>query len=183
MDLCLGIGGFYVFWQVSVLQWAAQASSGLHSHQAGMNDESDNEESGNEALRAIPGHGRQLEQLKRNAAWLREQIDIIHDNLCPGRLGTWQDRVIQAVTASRQPRLDLDQVVEWLRRGKPITVKGQGTWYMTHHSSHHLLMDEKGARVEKVLALCSEPDGPTNAKMKEIEIRLFKQEDCSIDLL
>lgn len=40
------------------------------------------------------------EQMSRNVKWLIEQIDTIHNNLCPDHHGTWQQRAEQAVLAS-----------------------------------------------------------------------------------
>lgn len=34
----------------------------------------------------------QNKQLKINERWLIEQISIMHDLLCPNKIGTWQDR-------------------------------------------------------------------------------------------
>lgn len=42
-----------------------------------------------------------VEQLSRNCKWLIGQIDQIHAALCPGELGTWQDRAKQAVAAAK----------------------------------------------------------------------------------
>lgn len=43
------------------------------------------------------------EQMSRNVDWLIQHIDIIHAHLCPGMRGTWQQRVLQAVEASKAP--------------------------------------------------------------------------------
>lgn len=45
---------------------------------------------------------RQSKQNEINADWLIKVVDEIHSNLCPGQSGTWQDRVKQAVVASRR---------------------------------------------------------------------------------
>lgn len=45
---------------------------------------------------------RRIQQLSINCDWLRNQIDLIHDALCPGQLGTWQDRALQAVAAAEK---------------------------------------------------------------------------------
>ena len=43
-----------------------------------------------------------LKQLEINCRWLVEITDRIHDALCPGQYGTWQDRAKQAAeTAER----------------------------------------------------------------------------------
>lgn len=44
---------------------------------------------------------RRAEQLSKNCRWLINQIDQIHMALCPGELGTWQDRARQAVAAAK----------------------------------------------------------------------------------
>ncbi len=48
-----------------------------------------------------------MEQLELNARWLREQIDAIHEALCPDQNGTWQQRAQQAVTAAQKASNDL----------------------------------------------------------------------------
>ena len=52
-------------------------------------------------------HDRMLEinrmkQLSYNCKWLIKQIDQIHSVLCPGDIGTWQDRVKNTVFASKE---------------------------------------------------------------------------------
>jgi hypothetical protein len=45
---------------------------------------------------------RRAEQMGANVHWLLERIDAIHDALCPGCLGTWQERTDQAVAAAQR---------------------------------------------------------------------------------
>ena len=41
--------------------------------------------------------GQQITQLKLNCKWLIRQFDTIHDLICQGQNGTWQERVNQVV--------------------------------------------------------------------------------------
>lgn len=43
-----------------------------------------------------------IKQLSYNCKWLIEQIDQIHSVLCPGVIGTWQDRVRNTVFAAKE---------------------------------------------------------------------------------
>ncbi len=51
----------------------------------------------------IPGDRlRQLKQMNINFDFVFKAIEEIHRNLCPGQVGSWQDRVLQAVEASKK---------------------------------------------------------------------------------
>uniref|UniRef100_A0A6M3JLR2 Uncharacterized protein n=1 Tax=viral metagenome TaxID=1070528 RepID=A0A6M3JLR2_9ZZZZ len=41
-------------------------------------------------------------QLNFNCNWLINKIDIMHDILCPGELGTWQEKTQQVVDAIKK---------------------------------------------------------------------------------
>lgn len=43
-----------------------------------------------------------IKQLSYNCKWLIEQIDQIHAALCPGNIGTWQDRARNTVFAAKE---------------------------------------------------------------------------------
>ena len=49
---------------------------------------------------------RQRDQLATNCRWLIAQMDRIHAALCPSMMGTWQDRVNQAVEAAEKAHND-----------------------------------------------------------------------------
>lgn len=42
------------------------------------------------------------DRLAANCRWLVEQIDRIHYAICPGKVGTWQERAIQAAEAAEK---------------------------------------------------------------------------------
>jgi hypothetical protein len=44
---------------------------------------------------------RRLKQMDVNFKFVMNAIDQIHENLCPGQFGTWQDRVKQSIEASK----------------------------------------------------------------------------------
>ena len=46
--------------------------------------------------------GQRLKQMEINCRWLMDITDRIHDALCPGQYGTWQDRAKQAVEAAER---------------------------------------------------------------------------------
>jgi hypothetical protein len=50
----------------------------------------------------IDDTAQQIKQLQVNCQWLRERIDDVHDALCPGQIGTWQQRAEQAALAAQQ---------------------------------------------------------------------------------
>ena len=53
----------------------------------------------------IPGDTkRRLKQMDINFKFVFNAIEEIHANLCPGQTGTWQDRVKQAVEASKSKK-------------------------------------------------------------------------------
>ena len=45
---------------------------------------------------------RRANQAVVNFNWILNQMEIIHDNLCPEKFGTWQDRVNQIVEESKK---------------------------------------------------------------------------------
>jgi len=45
---------------------------------------------------------QRLKQLEINCRWLVDITDRIHDALCPGQYGTWQERAKQAVEAAER---------------------------------------------------------------------------------
>jgi hypothetical protein len=45
---------------------------------------------------------RRVIQIQTNLMWVIEKLDEIHDALCPGMNGTWQQRVEQAVEAAKR---------------------------------------------------------------------------------
>ena len=49
---------------------------------------------------------RRADQLAVNCRWLIAQMDRVHAALCPGRSGTWQDRVRQAVESAEKKATD-----------------------------------------------------------------------------
>lgn len=49
---------------------------------------------------------RRMKQLEINQKFLLDAIFEIHDNLCPKQYGTWQDKVKQAVEASKKLKKD-----------------------------------------------------------------------------
>jgi hypothetical protein len=49
---------------------------------------------------AIEVEKARADQLGNNCMWLIKKIDLIHGNLCPEKVGTWQMRVEQVVEAS-----------------------------------------------------------------------------------
>ena len=48
----------------------------------------------------IESETKRADQISINCQWLIEQLDSIHDSLCPDHTGTWQDRAIAAVEAA-----------------------------------------------------------------------------------
>lgn len=52
---------------------------------------------GKEALWGEDVLKRQLSQMTLNTRWLIERMDLIHAALCPGHIGTWQERAEEAV--------------------------------------------------------------------------------------
>ena len=48
----------------------------------------------------IGSETKRADQLSINCRWLIEQLDSIHDSLCPDHNGTWQDRAMAAVKAA-----------------------------------------------------------------------------------
>jgi hypothetical protein len=44
---------------------------------------------------------QRADQLGINCRWLVAQLDEIHEALCPGHIGTWQDRAQKAVEAAK----------------------------------------------------------------------------------
>jgi hypothetical protein len=55
---------------------------------------------GYDALFGIDADKHRAAQLEINCTWLLAKINRIHAALCPGQLGTWQQRAEQAVTAA-----------------------------------------------------------------------------------
>lgn len=47
-------------------------------------------------------HKRVAEQMSINFNFLMDAINIIHFHLCPGKMGTWQQRTEQAVEAAKE---------------------------------------------------------------------------------
>lgn len=45
---------------------------------------------------------QRLKQMEINCRWLMDITDRIHDALCPGQYGTWQERAKQAVEAAER---------------------------------------------------------------------------------
>lgn len=45
---------------------------------------------------------QRAKQLDINCRWLMNQIDQIHEVLCPGKIGTWQDRATNSVEAAKK---------------------------------------------------------------------------------
>jgi len=48
-------------------------------------------------IKELEENGQRITQLKLNCKWLIQQFDHIHDLICPGQNGSWQDRVQQVV--------------------------------------------------------------------------------------
>jgi hypothetical protein len=46
----------------------------------------------------LPNQHTQMHTIR----WLLEKLDDIHDVLCPGQFGTWQQRAEQAVEAAKR---------------------------------------------------------------------------------
>jgi len=51
----------------------------------------------------------QHQQMTVNVLWLVGQIDRIHAALCPGQMGTWQERATQAVEAAERIAANAEQ--------------------------------------------------------------------------
>ena len=58
-----------------------------------------------EAEEEIEAEKSRADQLWLNITWLVDKIDRIHEVLCPGQNGTWQQRAEQAVKAAKSLRL------------------------------------------------------------------------------
>jgi hypothetical protein len=56
----------------------------------------------------IPGDAARVNQIEANTRWLIAQIDEIHAALCPDKNGAWQERVRQAVEATKKLQAELD---------------------------------------------------------------------------
>lgn len=54
-----------------------------------------------EYLAKVESEARRADQLGINCRWLVAQLDEIHAALCPGHIGTWQDRAQKAVEAAK----------------------------------------------------------------------------------
>ena len=54
-----------------------------------------------EYLAKVESEARRAYQLGINCRWLVAQLDEIHAALCPGHIGTWQDRAQKAVEAAK----------------------------------------------------------------------------------
>lgn len=52
-------------------------------------------------LAKVESEARRADQLGINCRWLVAQLDEIHAALCPGHVGTWQDRAQKAVEAAK----------------------------------------------------------------------------------
>lgn len=66
-------------------------------------DEAESEEAvASGALFGALAEKQRADQLGINCRWLIDKIDRIHQALCPGQCGTWQQRAEQAVEAAER---------------------------------------------------------------------------------
>lgn len=52
---------------------------------------------------------QRLKQMEINCKWLVEVIDQMHDIICPGQYGTWQDRARQVLEAVKGHQTQYDR--------------------------------------------------------------------------
>lgn len=62
----------------------------------------DGEDSGEDGDESVPlvDEKQRADQMSVNFNWLLEKMDLVHESLCPGRIGTWQQRAEQVVEAA-----------------------------------------------------------------------------------
>ena len=53
-------------------------------------------------LSGLEAERRTAKQIGVNDRWLISLIDQVHDDLCPGKTGTWQDRAKQVMAAASE---------------------------------------------------------------------------------
>lgn len=65
---------------------------------------------------------RRLLQQSHNVTWLSTKFDELHDLLCPGQVGTWQQRVeqvLEAVKKSMRAPISDDEVISLFLTTRP----------------------------------------------------------------